>query len=197
MKNLRDKKLAEQILLEISENLPNNKDIELSIGYIYDINSECNYVIKAKIKDSDENLVLNIQIAPLAQELELDKSMDMLSNAVVEQIKEYEASRELLKSIDVYDYAKVKEFLSVRLINKKMNKLTMLEHPYKTIGDILEICYIKIPVKTKLSRNGYNWMWTIDSRHVEKRCTKAMEIEKARLRVLLIPLFLILCVLSY
>lgn len=69
MKNLRDKKLAEQILLEISDNLPNNKDIDLSIEYIYDINSECNYVIKAKIKDSDENLILNIPIAPLAQEL--------------------------------------------------------------------------------------------------------------------------------
>ncbi len=38
MKNLRDKELAEQILLEISDNLPNNKDIDLSIGYIYDIN---------------------------------------------------------------------------------------------------------------------------------------------------------------
>lgn len=38
MKNLRDKELAEQILLEISDNLPNNKYIDLSIGYIYDIN---------------------------------------------------------------------------------------------------------------------------------------------------------------
>lgn len=42
--------------------------------------------------------------------------MDMLSNAVVKRIKEYEASRELLKSIDVYDYAKVKELIDELMI---------------------------------------------------------------------------------
>lgn len=86
-----------------------------------------------------------VYMEPFYAEVQKGKSIERVMIEIAEVCKRSLKVKALPEQIDITDYAAVKEYLSIRVINQKANQKMLSHLPYKEMEDLAVICRIEFP----------------------------------------------------
>lgn len=166
---------AQKVVENINEYLSlEYKDVECEVVRQYKNNgvlqigiSVCNHI---------KNAVPIIDIKPHYQAAQQGTPIEGIMHNIAGQIQTIVEIKKNPLMNELENYDKIKEFLSVKLINTRANREMLAQMPHKDMEDLSLICALRIPLGDQIGRINVNYdmmkHWNISE---EELCQTALE----------------------